>query len=64
VAREFAAYRVALGGAQEFGWDKGGILRVDDCNFFSGKENEKCPLDTKFLYTPENSNSGYNNRVC
>jgi hypothetical protein len=64
VAREFATSRVALGGAQEFRWEKGGILRVDYYNFFSGKENESCPLGTRFLYTPENNNSGYNNSVC
>jgi hypothetical protein len=37
VVREFSIYRVALGGAQEFRWDKRGILRVDDYNIFSGK---------------------------
>jgi hypothetical protein len=63
VTRECALYRIALGVAQACRWDKGGILIVDVYNFFSGKENENCPLGERFLYTPENSIRGYNNSL-
>jgi exonuclease III len=36
-ARELARYKLDVVGVQEVRWDKGGMLRAEDCNFFYGK---------------------------
>jgi len=48
-------YRVALGDAQEFRWDKGEILRVDVYNLFSVEKKMKdveikCQLDATEVF--------------
>jgi len=36
-ARELARYKLDLVGVQEVRWDKGGMIRAGDYNFFCGK---------------------------
>jgi hypothetical protein len=48
-ARELARYKLDLVGVQKVKWDKGGIVRAGDCNFFNGKRNENRQLGTGFL---------------
>jgi len=40
-------------GVQEVRWDKGGMVRAVDYNFFYGKGNENHQLGTDILYTTE-----------
>jgi len=48
-ARELARYKLDLVGVQKVRWDKGGIVRAGDCNFFYGKGNENHELGAGFL---------------
>jgi hypothetical protein len=52
-ARELARYKLNLVVVKEFGYDKGGIVRAGDHNFFYAKANENYHLGTGFLYTTE-----------
>jgi len=41
-------------GVLEVRWDKGGMVRAGDCNFFYGKGNENHHMEIGFfLYTTE-----------
>jgi len=46
VVRKLARYKLDLVGVQEVRWDKGGMLRAGDYNFFHGKGNENHQLGT------------------
>ena len=52
-ARELAIYKLDLLGVQEVRWNKGGIVRAGDYNFYYGKGNENRQLRKGFLYTKE-----------
>jgi len=48
-ARELARYKLDLVGVQEVRWDKGGMLRAGDYNFFYAKVNENHQLETGYF---------------
>jgi hypothetical protein len=54
VARELARYKLHLVGVQEVRWDKGGILRAGEYNFFYGKGNKNEQLGPALFCTPKN----------
>ena len=53
VARELARYKLDIVGVQEVRWDKGGMIRAGDYNFFNGKGNKNDQLGTGSLYATE-----------
>ena len=62
-ARELARYKLDLVGVREVRWNKGGMVRAGDYNFFYGKGNEIHQLGKDFC-TGQNSISSYECRVC
>jgi exonuclease III len=52
VARELARCKLDLVGVQEVRWDKGGMVRAGDYNFFYGKRKKKHQFGTRFFCTP------------
>jgi hypothetical protein len=48
-ARELARYKLDLVGVQKVRWEKGGMVRAEDCNFFCGKGNKNHELGAGFL---------------
>jgi len=55
VAREFARYKLDLVGVQEVRWDKGGMVRAGDYNFFLWKRKQKLSLGNKIFCTTQNN---------
>ena len=53
-ATELARYKLDLVGMQEVRWDKGGMVRAGDYNFFYIKGNENINWNRIFC-TPQNS---------
>jgi len=47
-ARELARYKLDVVGVQEVSWDKEGIVRAGDYNFFRGKETSIIKLEKVF----------------
>jgi hypothetical protein len=48
-ARELAIYKLDLMGVQEVWWEKGGMVRAGDYNFFYGRRNENHQLGKRFF---------------
>ena len=48
-ARELAIYKLDLVGVQEVRWDKGGMVRAGDYDYFYGNGNENHQLGTEFF---------------
>jgi len=48
-ARESVSYKFDLVGVQEVRWDKGGMVRAGDYNFFYGKGIKNHQLGTEFF---------------
>jgi len=46
---ELARYKLDVVGVQEVKWDKGGTVRVGDCDFFYWKGNENHQLGPGFF---------------
>jgi hypothetical protein len=54
-ARELARYKLELVGVEEIRWDKGGMVRAGDYNFFSMEKNKKLSIRNRIFCTPQNS---------
>jgi len=48
-ARELSRYKLSLLGVQEVRWDKGGMMRAGDYNFFYREGNENHQFGTRFF---------------
>ena len=48
-ARELGRYKLDVVGVQEVRWDRGGIVREGDYDFFYGKGKDKHQLGTGFF---------------
>jgi hypothetical protein len=52
-AKELAIYKLDFVGVQEVMWDKGGMVRAGDYNFFFLMEMKIIHWEQNFLYTTE-----------